>query len=92
MRDLFEHFNLSLCFKAVGLIGKLSNIADTFWIRVKAFGPCAARHVAQFAVLSYKPLSTDGNELAFSTRQFPDYSQPFGNGGVSFQSIDLKQG
>lgn len=86
MKDLFERFNLSLCFKAVRLIGKLSNIADTFWIRVKAFGPCAERQLEQFAVLTYEPLSISSSDLAFPTRRFPDYSQTFGNGSVSFRA------
>ncbi|XP_058056324.1 uncharacterized protein LOC131207715 [Anopheles bellator] len=50
---------------------------DTYWIRLRALGPCEARELEQFAVLSYT--NTPRQQAAFPGQDPPPYDKPFVN-------------
>lgn len=60
--------------------------SDTFLMRLRGVGPCEARKIQQFAILSYKPNSVKLTDIAFpNATPFPLYGQNFGAVRVSSQ-------
>uniref|UniRef100_A0A8D8I2J0 Laccase-4 n=1 Tax=Culex pipiens TaxID=7175 RepID=A0A8D8I2J0_CULPI len=46
-----------------------------YWIRLRAIGPCDYLNIDQTAVLSYLPFSVPEEELAFTDRELPAFSE-----------------
>jgi hypothetical protein len=60
----------------------------TYWIRLRATGPCDGRNIEQFAILSYDTQSTDDVRLGIPKRAKPSFDEAYDDGVVSFKNFE----